>query len=102
MGNGQIAFDLNKTQLVSKLIEGNYPNSKPVIPSEAKERLTLERETFLNSFRRVSFPPGDKLISINLSFSKNNIEIIPNTTSACRPKERLSDGSKDRRVSNDC
>ncbi|HMC24684.1 MAG TPA: DNA polymerase III subunit beta, partial [Candidatus Udaeobacter sp.] len=34
MGSGQIAFDLNKTLLVSKLIEGNYPNYRQVIPSE--------------------------------------------------------------------
>src|SRR6266581_4677257 len=32
MGSGQIAFDLNKTLLVSKLIEGNYPNYRQVIP----------------------------------------------------------------------
>ena len=48
-GSGQIAFDLNDTLLVSKLIEGNYPNYKQVIPGEMKERVTLERETFLNS-----------------------------------------------------
>jgi len=48
MGSGQIAFDLNKTLLVSKLIEGNYPNYKQVIPGEAKERIKLEREIFLN------------------------------------------------------
>jgi DNA polymerase III beta subunit len=36
VGTGQIAFDLNNTLLVSKLIEGNYPNYKQVIPSEAK------------------------------------------------------------------
>src|SRR5947207_15614003 len=53
MGSGQIAFDLNKTLLVSKLIEGNYPNYKQVITSEAKERVTLERETFMNALRRV-------------------------------------------------
>jgi DNA polymerase-3 subunit beta len=43
-GSGQIAFDLNNTLLVSKLIEGNYPNYRQVIPSETKERVTLERE----------------------------------------------------------
>src|SRR5437879_13429723 len=60
MGDGQIAFDLNKTLLVSKLIEGNYPNYKQVIPGEAKERIKLERETFLNSLRRVPFSPAIK------------------------------------------
>jgi len=82
VGSGQIAFDLNNTLLVSKLIEGNYPNYKQVIPSEAKERVTLERETFLNSLRRVSLLASDKSNSIKLNFSKNNIEITANTREA--------------------
>ena len=49
IGENQIAFELNRTLLVSKLIEGNYPNYRQVIPGEAKERITLERETFLTA-----------------------------------------------------
>src|SRR6266850_684486 len=79
VSSGQIAFDLNKTLLVSKLIEGNYPNYKQVIPAEAKERITLERETFLNSLRRVSLLASEKSNSIKLNFSKNNIDITANT-----------------------
>src|SRR5580693_3387943 len=37
IGENQIAFELNRTLLVSKLIEGNYPNYRQVIPAEAKE-----------------------------------------------------------------
>ena len=79
VGSGQIAFELNNTLLVSKLIEGNYPNYKQVIPTETKERVTLERETFLNSLRRVSLLASDKSNSIKLNFSKNNIDITANT-----------------------
>jgi len=89
VGTGQIAFDLNNTLLVSKLIEGNYPNYKQVIPSEAKERVTLERETFLNSLRRVSLLASDKSNSIKLSFSKNNIEITANTPEVGEARESL-------------
>ncbi len=89
VGSGQIAFDLNNTFLVSKLIEGNYPNYKQVIPSEAKERVTLERETFLNSLRRVSLLASDKSNSIKLSFSKNNIEITANTPEVGEARESL-------------
>src|SRR5207248_7095746 len=67
--------DLHKTLLVSKLIEGNYPNYRQVIPAEAKERIKLEREMFLNSLRRVSLLASDKSHSIKLNFSKNNIDI---------------------------
>ena len=89
VGTGQIAFDLNNTLLVSKLIEGNYPNYKQVIPSEAKERVTLERETFLNSLRRVSLLASDKSNSIKLNFSKNNIEITANTPEVGEARESL-------------
>src|SRR6202162_1273544 len=41
ISENQIAFELNRTLLVSKLIEGNYPNYRQVIPGEAKERVTL-------------------------------------------------------------
>jgi DNA polymerase-3 subunit beta len=96
MGSGQIAFDLYKTLLVSKLIEGNYPNYRQVIPSEAKERIKLERETFLNSLRRVSLLASDKSHSVKLSFSKNNIDITATTPEVGEAKESLAVAYKGR------
>lgn len=40
IGENQMAFELNRTLLVAKLVEGNYPNYRQVIPPEAKERIT--------------------------------------------------------------
>jgi len=99
VGNGQIAFDLNNTLLVSKLIEGNYPNYRQVIPSEAKERVTLERETFLNSLKRVSLLASDKSNSIKLNFTKNNIDITANTPEVGEAKESLPVSYKGREFS---
>src|ERR1700741_2571711 len=96
MGSGQIAFDLNKTLLVSKLIEGNYPNYRQVIPSEAKERIKLERETFLNSLRRVSLLASDKSHSVKLNFGKNNIDITATTPEVGEAKESLAVAYKGR------
>src|SRR6201982_1286183 len=89
VGSGQIAFDLNNTLLVSKLIEGNYPNYRQVIPSEAKERVTLERETFLNAARRVSLLASEKSNSVKLIFTKGNIDIVANTPDVGEAKESL-------------
>ncbi|HXA10359.1 MAG TPA: DNA polymerase III subunit beta [Chthoniobacterales bacterium] len=99
VGTGQIAFDLNNTLLVSKLIEGNYPNYKQVIPGEMKERVTLERETFLNSLRRVSLLASDKSNSIKLNFTKNNIDITANTPEVGEAKESLPVAYKGREFS---
>jgi DNA polymerase-3 subunit beta len=99
VGTGQIAFDLNNTLLVSKLIEGNYPNYRQVIPGEMKERVTLERETFLNSLRRVSLLESDKSKSIKLNFSNNNIDITANTPEVGEAKESLPVAYKGREFS---
>jgi DNA polymerase-3 subunit beta len=99
MSNGQIAFDLNKTLLVSKLIEGNYPNYRQVIPGEAKERVKLEREMFLNSLRRVALLASDKSHSVKLNFSKNNLDITANTPEVGEAKESLAIPYKGRELS---
>src|ERR1700761_2719449 len=88
IGENQIAFELNRTLLVSKLIEGNYPNYRQVIPSEAKERIRLERETFLTAVRRVSLLAGEK--SVKLIFTKSNIDIVANTPEVGEAKESLA------------
>ena len=89
IGENQIAFEINQTLLVSKLIEGNYPNYRQVIPSEAKERITLERETLLNAVRRVALLASEKSNSVKLSFSKGNIDIVATTPDVGEARESL-------------
>ncbi len=84
-----VSFELNGAQLVSKLVEGNYPNYRQVIPGEAKERVTIEREAFFNSVRRVSLLSSDKTSSVRLNFSKNNLDITANTPEVGEARESL-------------
>ena len=89
VSENQVAFEVDGTFLVSKLIEGNYPNYRQVIPPEAKERITLERESFLNTVHRVSLLSSEKSNSVKLVFSKNNIDIIANTPEVGEARESL-------------
>ena len=81
---------MNGSQLVSKLVEGNYPNYRQVIPGEAKERITIEREALLNSVRRVSLLSNDKTSSVRLNFSRNNLDITANTPEVGEAREALA------------
>jgi DNA polymerase-3 subunit beta len=85
-----VSFNLNGSQLVSKLVDGNYPNYRQVIPGEAKERVALEREAFLNCVRRVSLLSTDKTSSVRLTFTKNNLDISANTPDVGEAKESMS------------
>ena len=89
VNENQVAFDLNGTLLVSKLIEGNYPNYRQVIPAETKERITLEREVFLNTVHRVALLASDKSNSVKLVFTKNNIDVQANTPEVGESRESL-------------
>jgi DNA polymerase-3 subunit beta len=90
VGENQVAFEVGGTLLVSKLIEGNYPNYRQVIPGETKERITLEREAFLNAVHRVSLLASEKSNSVKLVFSKNNIDIMSNTPEVGEASESLA------------
>lgn len=89
VGENQVAFDVNGRLLVSKLIEGNYPNYRQVIPGETKERVTLEREQFLTAVRRVALLSSEKSNSVKLIFTKNNLEITANTPEIGEAHESL-------------
>lgn len=99
VGENQVSFQINDTLLASKLIEGNYPNYRQVIPGEAKERVTLERELFLNAVHRVSLLSSEKSNSVKLVFSKNNIEIAANTPDVGEARESLAVAYKGREFS---
>jgi len=96
IGENQVAFEVGGTLLVSKLIEGNYPNYRQVIPGETKERITLERVIFHDAVHRVSLLASEKSNSVKLIFTKNNLEIAANTPDVGEARESLAIAYKGR------
>ena len=76
--------------IVTKLIEGNYPNYRQVIPAETKERVALVREEFLHALRRAEIMTSEKSNSVKLSFAKNKLEITANSPEVGEAKESLA------------
>lgn len=87
-----VSFELNGSLLISKLVDGNYPNYKQVIPAteDVKEIIALDRDAFLTCVRRVSLLSSDKTSSIRLSFTKNNVEVSSNTPEVGEAKESIA------------
>jgi DNA polymerase-3 subunit beta len=76
--------------IVTKLIEGNYPNYRQVIPSEVKERVPLVREEFLHALRRAEIMTSDKSNSVKLTFGKNNLAITANSPEVGEARESIA------------
>ncbi len=93
----QIAFDFDSILIVSKLIEGTYPNFQQVIPSQCEQRVAIDRETMLTAVRRVSLLTDDQTASIRLNFGKNKLELVTNSPEigeACETLPVKYDGEK--------
>jgi DNA polymerase-3 subunit beta len=76
--------------VVSKLVEGNYPNYKQVIPAETGERVALAREELLQALRRAEIMTSEKSNSVKLNFTKNNLAITANTPEVGEGRESLA------------
>jgi len=50
----QVLFHVEGIDLVSRLIEGQFPNYEPVIPTAHTSRAVIDREAFLSGARRAS------------------------------------------------
>ena len=71
----QVAFEFGDILVVSKLIEGQYPNFRQVIPAQCERRIAVEREMLLTAVRRVAILTSDKSNAIKLTFAKNKLTV---------------------------
>jgi DNA polymerase-3 subunit beta len=85
--------------IVTKLIEGNYPNYRQVIPNEVKERVSLGREEFLHALRRAEIMTSDKSNSVKLTFGKNNLAITANSPEVGEARESIAINYKGKEMS---
>ncbi len=76
--------------MVTKLIEGNYPNYRQVIPGEAKERVPLAREEFLHALKRAELMTSEKQNSVKLAFTRNNLAITANSPDVGEARETMA------------
>ena len=85
--NRQVAFDIavgeesqnngltGSIYLVSKILEGNYPNYKQVIPREAEHRIKVDRELMLAAVQRISLVASDKQKLVRLKMADNQMVV---------------------------
>lgn len=90
LSDNQIVFEVGSSVIVSKLIEGNYPNYRQVIPGEAKETLSLGREALLETARRVSLLSSEKSNSVKLVVGNGSINLTANSPDIGEAKESMA------------
>jgi DNA polymerase-3 subunit beta len=69
-----------QVQIISRLIDGEYPNYEEIIPSKFKTRVVLKRDEFLNQIKAASLFSGKiNEVKIKANAEAKEIEIMANS-----------------------
>ena len=86
----KIKFELNNSILISKLIDGKFPNYVQVIPKENQKKLQVDLKLFLDSVDRVASVSLDKKDGVKFSLKKDVLNLSVNNTNSGDGKESLN------------
>jgi DNA polymerase III, beta subunit len=67
-GRGQVIFHLKEAELVSQLIDGNFPDYRAIIPKSYKTRTTVSTPAFLKACKQAEIiaREGNNVIRLNV------------------------------------
>tara|TARA_B100001121_G_scaffold296392_1_gene301719 strand:- start:294 stop:1406 length:1113 start_codon:yes stop_codon:yes gene_type:complete len=86
----KIKFEFNNIILISKLIDGKFPNYFQVIPKDNQKKLEIDLKPFLTSVDRVASVSQDKKDGLRMNLTKNNLDLSVNNSNSGDGKESLS------------
>lgn len=90
LGDTQAAFSTGDCTLVTRLVEGHFPNYQQVVPQKSAHKLLLGREELLAAARRVSLLTSDQANSIKVALKKNRLILSTNTPEVGEAREELT------------
>ncbi|HEY0877571.1 MAG TPA: DNA polymerase III subunit beta [Zeimonas sp.] len=75
VSGNQVRFRFGEVEMVSKIVEGKFPDYQRVIPHGYTKRVVLSREAFAASLARASILTSDKFRGVRLSLSPGTMQI---------------------------
>ena len=93
---GQVNFKFSDIQLISKVIDGKFPDYHRVIPVGHQNTFSVNRLTVLTAMQRASILSNEKYRGIRMVISNNNLKLISTNTEQEEAEEELEiDYAKD-------
>ena len=77
LSDNQILFIYGSTELVSRLVEGQYPDYQQIIPTTSKTKIIIDRQELIRAVKIASLFSKTGINDINLDFplSKNQVVV---------------------------
>jgi DNA polymerase III subunit beta len=86
---GQVNFAFNEIRLISKVIDGKFPDYHRVIPNGHQNTFNVNRAAVLTAMQRASILSNEKYRGIRMVLSNNNLKLISTNTEQEEAEEEL-------------
>lgn len=90
LGNNQVLFDLGSVIIISRLIEGEFPDYRQVIPPTTDNKIKIERTRFLLAVKRAALLATPDYQAIKLEAFKNKLVVSKSTPDIGESREEVS------------
>lgn len=87
--NGQVSFEFGDIQLISKVIDGKFPDYNRVIPSGHQNTFEVNRQAILSALQRASILSNEKYRSIRMVITEGQLKLISTNTEQEEAEEEL-------------
>jgi len=94
INENQVLFSIGQTRLVSRQIEGQYPDYKQIIPNEYKTKVIINSKEFTQAVKRVSLFCKPSINDINLQISGQAQEIVVSAANSQVGESETNVGAK--------
>lgn len=88
-GDNKIKFTLGNVKLISKVIDGKFPDYKKVVPTTNDKILVVSSKDFINSIERVASVSLDRKEGVKLFINKDNVQLSVNSANSGEGNEKI-------------
>lgn len=89
LGEREVTFEVGTTRLTTRLIEGEFPNYRGLIPATHPNRLTVGREALVEAVKRVKLMARELNTPVRLAMSADGLELVAITQDVGQAHEQL-------------
>jgi DNA polymerase-3 subunit beta len=82
ISENQIVFELDDSKIISRLISGQYPDYKQIIPDKKETEITVSRQELIRAIKASSIFSKSGINDINISVNPDKKEIIVSSLSS--------------------
>jgi DNA polymerase-3 subunit beta len=76
LASNQVRFAFGSVVLVSKLIDGKFPDYERVVPASLRNHMTVSRQTLMQAMQRAAILTNEKFRGIRVVLADNSLKLI--------------------------